>query len=59
MKNILPATRLSFMLEIRDTIQTYVVSMDELWSDNIEGIKHVHIADFLLMEIKFTLLMWI
>lgn len=38
---------------------TYVVSMDELWRDNIEGIKHVHIADFLLMEIKSTLLMCI
>jgi hypothetical protein len=24
--------------------------MDEFWKDNIEGIKHIHIADFLLME---------
>jgi predicted AAA+ superfamily ATPase len=38
------------LLEIRDNHPKYVVSMDELWSDNIQGIKHVHIADFLLME---------
>ena len=24
--------------------------MDDTWRDNIEGIKHVHIADFLLMK---------
>jgi hypothetical protein len=23
---------------------------DELWKDNIEGIQHKHIADFLLMD---------
>ncbi|MEA1877939.1 MAG: ATP-binding protein, partial [Bacteroidota bacterium] len=28
----------------------YVVSMDKLWHDNIEGIKHIHIADFLLNQ---------
>jgi len=38
------------LLEIRDNHPKYVVSMDELWRDNINGIKHVHIADFLLME---------
>jgi len=34
------------LLEIRDNHPEYVVSMDELWRDNIERIKHVHIADF-------------
>ena len=37
------------LLEIRDHYPKYVVTMDQMWSDNIEGIKHMHIADFLLM----------
>lgn len=37
------------LLEIRDNHPKYVVTMDEFWRDNIEGIKHIHIADFLLM----------
>lgn len=35
---------------LRDHHPKYVVSMDETWTDNIDGIAHVHIADFLLME---------
>lgn len=31
-------------------IDDYVVSMDELRQGNIEGVKHRHIADFLLDE---------
>lgn len=38
------------LLEIKDNYPKYVVTMDSLWSDNIEGIKHVNIAEFLLME---------
>jgi uncharacterized protein len=38
------------LLEIKDNHPKYVVTMDELWKDNIEGVKHVYIADFLLME---------
>jgi hypothetical protein len=38
------------LLEIRDNHPKYVVTMDEFWRDNIDGIKHIHIADFLLME---------
>lgn len=34
----------------RDNHPKYVVTMDEFWKDNIEGVKHMHIADFLLME---------
>lgn len=37
------------LLEIRDHYPKYVVTMDQMWSDNIEGIRHMHIADFLLM----------
>jgi len=35
---------------ISDNYPKYVVSMDEFWKDNVEGIKHIHIADFLLLE---------
>jgi hypothetical protein len=38
------------LLEIKDHYPKYVVTMDPLWADTIEGVKHVHIADFLLME---------
>jgi predicted AAA+ superfamily ATPase len=38
------------LLEIKDHYHKYVVTMDELWKDNIEGIQHKHIADFLLMD---------
>lgn len=38
------------LFEIKDNYPKYVVTMDEFWKDNIEGIKHMHIADFLLME---------
>lgn len=37
------------LVEIRDHYPKYVVTMDETWKDNIEGIQHRHIADFLLM----------
>lgn len=35
---------------INDNYPKYVVSMDEFWNDNVEGIKHIHIADFLLLK---------
>jgi predicted AAA+ superfamily ATPase len=38
------------LLDIRDNHPKYVVSMDETWKDNIEGIRHMHIAEFLLMK---------
>jgi len=38
------------LLEIRDHYPKYVVTMDDIWHDNIEGIKHLHIADFLLAD---------
>ena len=38
------------LLEIRDHYPKFVVSMDEVWRENVEGVRHVHIADFLLME---------
>jgi predicted AAA+ superfamily ATPase len=38
------------LLEIRDHYPKYIVTMDETWQDNIEGIQHRHIADFLVMK---------
>jgi predicted AAA+ superfamily ATPase len=38
------------LLEVKDNHPKYVVTMDEIWKDNIEGIRHKHIADFLMMD---------
>ena len=38
------------LLEINDHYPKYVVTMDELAMGNINGVKIVHLADFLLME---------
>lgn len=38
------------LLEIKDHHPKYVVTMDEMWKDNIEGVQHKHIADFLMMK---------
>ena len=37
-------------LEIRDNYSKYVVTLDELSTGNIEGIKIMYLADFLLKE---------
>ena len=36
--------------KIPDHYPKYVVTTEENWSDNIDGIRHVNIADFLLMD---------
>ncbi|MEL7608317.1 MAG: ATP-binding protein [Bacillota bacterium] len=38
------------LLAVKDHYSKYVVTMDDFWNDNIEGIKHKHLAGFLLME---------
>jgi hypothetical protein len=38
------------LLEINDHFPKYVVTMDELAGGNIEGIRIVHLADFLLSK---------
>lgn len=38
------------LLEIRDHYPKYIVTLDELAAGNINGIKIVHLADFLLMS---------
>ena len=36
------------LMQIKDNFPKYVVTMDQRWKDQIEGIRHIHIADFLL-----------
>lgn len=38
------------LLEIKDNYPKYVVTMDELATGNVNGVKIVHLADFLLAE---------
>jgi predicted AAA+ superfamily ATPase len=38
------------LLDIHDHYPKYVVTMDDIWHDNYEGVKHMHIADFLLAD---------
>ncbi|SEH57836.1 hypothetical protein SAMN02927937_00321 [Paenimyroides aquimaris] len=38
------------LLAVDDQYPKYVVTMDEFWKDNIEGIKHLYITDFLSRE---------
>lgn len=40
----------SSLLEIKDNFPKYVVSMDRKWTDNIGGIQHKYIAEFLLLD---------
>ena len=35
------------LLAIKDQYPKYVITMDELWKDNIKGVQHQHIRDFL------------
>ena len=36
------------LLKIDDHYPKYVLTLEEFWQDNIAGVKHMHIADFLL-----------
>ncbi len=36
------------LLAIKDHYPKYVVSMDDFWLDNIDGVKHMNLLDFLL-----------
>lgn len=38
------------LLAIKDQYPKYVVTMDTFWKENVEGIKHVYLVDFLLMQ---------
>jgi predicted AAA+ superfamily ATPase len=38
------------LLAIKDQYPKYVISMDEFWKESIEGVQHLYITDFLLLE---------
>ena len=38
------------LLGIRDHYPKYVVRLEDFWQDNIQGIKHKNLAEFLLMD---------
>ncbi len=38
----------STLLSINDQYPKFVVTMDELWQESVEGVQHFHISDFLL-----------
>jgi len=37
----------SVLLSIKDQYPKFVVSMDTLWKESVEGVKHFHVSDFL------------
>ena len=38
------------LLAIKDQYPKYVITMDDFWEDDIEGVQHIYIADFLLQD---------
>lgn len=38
------------LLALKDQYPKYVVTLDEFWQDNVEGVRHVYLPDFLLMD---------
>ncbi|MBS1588525.1 MAG: ATP-binding protein [Bacteroidetes bacterium] len=38
------------LLTINDQFPKYVVTMDEFWKGSIEGVKHLYLTDFLLLD---------
>ncbi len=38
------------LLSVKDHFPKYVITMDDFWKDSINGIKHIHIVDFLTAE---------
>ena len=38
------------LLKIRDQYPKFVVTMDEFWQENVGGVRHFYIADFLLSK---------
>ena len=37
------------LLEIKDQFPKFLVTMDDFWKENVEGVRHFHIQDFLLI----------
>ncbi|MDR2847533.1 MAG: ATP-binding protein, partial [Bacteroidales bacterium] len=43
----------SALRSINDNFPKYVVTMDDFWKENIDGIKHLPISEFLQMKNLF------
>jgi hypothetical protein len=35
---------------VRDHYPKYVVTLEDFWQDNVEGVRHKNLAEFLLMK---------
>jgi hypothetical protein len=40
------------LISIKDHYPKYLVSMDTHFKDNIEGVRHIHLFDFLTSELE-------
>lgn len=38
------------LLALKDQYPKYVVTLDNFWQDNVEGVRHIYLPDFLLMD---------
>lgn len=38
------------LLQVKNNYPKYVITMDKVFKDNIEGVRHLHVADFLMEE---------
>jgi len=38
------------LLEMKDQFPKFVVTMDDFWKESVEGVQHLHIADFLTKQ---------
>jgi len=38
------------LLEIKDQFPKFVITMDDFWKESVEGVQHLHIADFLTQQ---------
>ena len=38
----------STLLEVKDQFPKFVVTMEDFWKESVEGIQHLHMAEFLL-----------
>ncbi|MBX2966872.1 MAG: ATP-binding protein [Cyclobacteriaceae bacterium] len=41
----------STLVSVADQHPKFVVTLDDLWQDSIEGVRHIHIVDFLQKEV--------
>ncbi|MDR2968702.1 MAG: ATP-binding protein [Tannerellaceae bacterium] len=45
------AREFNTLLEIKDQFPKFVITMDDFWQESVEGVRHLHISDFLLNDV--------